>query len=115
MGFDYNDLCKPARYYFYLAIIFTIFSIFKNSALHFVIVTIIRGLFILFLDNLCRMGFKSASWGIFIFIIVINVLSFIFGAALALSIILLKIQQQQQLQLQQQQKQQKQQKQQQSQ
>jgi hypothetical protein len=61
--FDYRDLCKPARIYFYLAVLSTIIALFQGMALGSILVNVLfMGFWMWFLNKLCSWGYKTAAW-----------------------------------------------------
>lgn len=61
--FDYRDLCKPARIYFYLAILSTIIALFQGMALGSILVNVVfMGFWMWFLNKLCSWGYKTVAW-----------------------------------------------------
>ncbi len=61
--FDYRDLCKPARIYFYLAVISIIFALFQGMGFGALITkALFMGFWMWFLNKLCSWGYKTAAW-----------------------------------------------------
>ena len=62
-SFDYKDLCKPARWYFYFAVLSTILAVFQGASLGSLLINVIfMGGFMWFLNKLCSWGYRTAAW-----------------------------------------------------
>lgn len=80
-NFNYKELCKPARWYFYISIIAIIVLLFQGISLSTLIIkAIIMFFWMWFLNKLCSWGYRNTAWilvllPIILFLIVIFIMA----------------------------------------
>ncbi len=63
IGFDYKDLCRPARIYFYFTVVSLIFALFQGITLGaLVIKALVMFFWMWFLNKLCSWGYRTTAW-----------------------------------------------------
>lgn len=63
IDFDYKDLCRPARIYFYFTVLSTIIALFQGMALGSIVINVLfMGFWMWFLNKLCSWGYRTAAW-----------------------------------------------------
>ena len=60
---SFNKLCSPAKIYFAIAVIASIFALFNRTGIMAIVINLVFALIWTFiLEWLCKKGYKSISW-----------------------------------------------------